>query len=1320
MLFRPKNRIFGVFLLFICLCFLSVSANAADTRNSVDAAKQTLTPVTAPSAAELRMPFTVVKDSADGRYPVYLELTGLPADTECWVEGTMGDSTDTGMLTSDGGPAGLWLRFDGKNATVSARVAIYAEEQKETLLYEPVLVKLSLVESLAYSAADAAAAVKEETVSMLEREAAFTLVLPKNEITEGQNLQAVLLDHARQVCGHSQEVRVVSEDLLVEDSRYDEVFKGENPYRILAQQAEFIVSFHRVLELGSYTLYVLDEEQNELCVYADLLTCSGQPAVEVMSWSPSLTANRPNGKVASVRLRLVGGDPADISLELWQDNDRLGASEGYCVADVYGWQLGSAVDYEIPLNEPLDENAEYWVKVVCGQPVLGEIEVELSRFSTREQVIESQTDCLENGLFASFVIPADGFVHNRQYQLQLLEDRRVKATKLASPTEKGWFDVGFTSANGTPLPLQDGCCYQVIIACWTPDGWRQCASTKPVLYSLPQYHVQPSFPVQKVDVSSSCVDLTPEGTWKVTLQGNEEDLLPLEDAKLRLIASDGMERQLSPQKAAYGYFDRCLTLTYQHPESADYSWYDCSLLLDGKALADSEGALLLAFDCTGCYKDTRTQALGQDTTTGMLYYGVDVSGKEPSPVALELYDSNGNVKTVQWSAGDQPVLGAGSIPTAVGRKPVQAVVFDDGIPVLMLRNSHWFPRETALDLANGVMESCLVNITCEGNGQAMLYCNGQPTEAESLPPLSEIYVHTVPAEGYVVESIQVNQAAIDGRSFLLTEDTQVDVVFRKDTPERFALALEYDGALHDPKGGSVSVSVDLAKVEDVITLTAAVQQGYVLDRLDVIMEDSGTAVILTPAEGCWQFPMPAEPVRIVAAIRPLYQPVIGVQINNLYGSVTAPESAVEGQNVIITAVPHPASQLERLELVYTHGDKEKRIDLLPSVQGDNCYSFLVPAADNLSLQADFAQPPVYTILRDVSGQGTVTASTDVSIPTETITLTVAPSEGYRLVKDALQVQTVKNGVPQTLLLESGEEGYRFCMPWGDVTVSAAFEAIPPAAPGGVVTTQTELFAALGGSGNAFLAEDGCTVRLIQSAELQQPLVFRGGALKLDAGQFILTTGPEMAGEALNVEAGAALHITGTAAGGITAEGTAIHICGGTLTVEGGSVSGATALELSASGSLHLRGGSFAGTEAALQLNCPVGDCLDTFVVACHPETGVQYDDAWAAQTTVAGAVRFLQAQPSFASDHAVANADVPNLYTVTADIVNPTGDSLLLAALYGEKGQLRDVTFWSCARGDKAQVVTLSCSDTVCSGRVFLLDKTTFRPLAQDIPIEIQ
>ena len=126
------------------------------------------------------------------------------------------------------------------------------------------------------------------------------------------------------------------------------------------------------------------------------------------------------------------------------------------------------------------------------------------------------------------------------------------------------------------------------------------------------------------------------------------------------------------------------------------------------------------------------------------------------------------------------------------------------------------------------------------------------------------------------------------------------------------------------------------------------------------------------------------------------------------------------------------------------------------------------------------------------------------------------------------------------------------------------------------------------------------------------------------------------------------------------------------------------------------------------------------MVACHPETGVQYDDAWAAQTTVAGAVRFLQAQPSFASDHAVANADVPNLYTVTADIVNPTGDSLLLAALYGEKGQLLDVTFWSCARGDKAQVVTLSCSDTVCSGRVFLLDKTTFRPLAQDIPIEIQ
>ena len=140
----------------------------------------------------------------------------------------------------------------------------------------------------------------------------------------------------------------------------------------------------------------------------------------------------------------------------------------------------------------------------------------------------------------------------------------------------------------------------------------------------------------------------------------------------------------------------------------------------------------------------------------------------------------------------------------------------------------------------------------------------------------------------------------------------------------------------------------------------------------------------------------------------------------------------------------------------------------------------------------------------------------------------------------------------------------------------------------------------------------------------------------------------------------------------------------------------------------------------MRLHCPVGDCLDPFVVVCHPENGTQYDDQWVAQTTVADAVCFVQVQPAFADNYATAQTAPSNIITVTADVTNPTGDSLLLAALYGEQGQLITAAIQPCVRGDEAQSITLCFGDDAHSGRLYLLDKTTYKPFAKDIPIKIQ
>lgn len=108
------------------------------------------------------------------------------------------------------------------------------------------------------------------------------------------------------------------------------------------------------------------------------------------------------------------------------------------------------------------------------------------------------------------------------------------------------------------------------------------------------------------------------------------------------------------------------------------------------------------------------------------------------------------------------------------------------------------------------------------------------------------------------------------------------------------------------------------------------------------------------------------------------------------------------------------------------------------------------------------------------------------------------------------------------------------------------------------------------------------------------------------------------------------------------------------------------------------------------------------------------------QTTVADAVCFVQVQPAFADNYATAQTAPSNIITVTADVTNPTGDSLLLAALYGEQGQLITAAIQPCVRGDEVQSITLCFDDDVHSGRLYLLDKTTYKPLAKDIPIKIQ
>ena len=610
-----------------------------------------------------------------------------------------------------------------------------------------------------------------------------------------------------------------------------------------------------------------------------------------------------------------------------------------------------------------------------------------------------------------------------------------------------------------------------------------------------------------------------------------------------------------------------------------------------------------------------------------------------------------------------------------------------------------------------------MQVSCGENGSVRLYCDGQPVIADQLPALSEIYVHAIPDEGYEVCPVEVNQQAMIGRAFLLAEDTQIDMRFRKRTVETFSVSLEYGSYIHHVDGGTVTVSVDRAAVEDTVNITAAICEGYTVAYLEVLSEESDGTLPLTRTDDGWQFVMPGEPVRVVTAIRPLYQPEISVCVNNAYGSLTAPQTAVEGQWISVQAHAHAASSLEALTLVYHRNGAEQRVDLLPALAAEQIYRFCVPAADALTLEAVFAQPPAYTVSEFLSEHGSVTASVSSSVPTEEVLLTVLPAEGYRLLVNTLAVQNLRD--EQTVPLEDGDDRWSFRMPWSNVSISAVFEPIPPIAPGnGHIATAQQLLEALGGEENALVDPDSTTVHLLRSVEVQAPLVFVGGELVLDMGDSTLSAAPQLT-QALVQVCGSAKLTIAASSGGVDARPasqTALLLSGDALTICGGSYRGDCALRMTAESELLLKGGSFYGESLALELLHPVEDFLDRHVTATHPET----DEAFAAaELDLAAEVCFAQIIPAFGQQTVTAQPNGEGTFTLSVPVEHATEDALLLAALYGDDGRMIGVTQMPCVRGERVQTLTLECDGEPQFGTVFLLDSAAFAPLGCTISIEI-
>ena len=143
-----------------------------------------------------------------------------------------------------------------------------------------------------------------------------------------------------------------------------------------------------------------------------------------------------------------------------------------------------------------------------------------------------------------------------------------------------------------------------------------------------------------------------------------------------------------------------------------------------------------------------------------------------------------------------------------------------------------------------------------------------------------------------------------------------------------------------------------------------------------------------------------------------------------HGSITAPETALEGSAVTITAIPQ-AGYMVGTWSVYKTGNQNVTV----SVSEDG--TFIMPKFD-VTVSATFVQNnTLYTISLGAVNHGYISASANQAKSGTNITLTATPDSGYSL----YSWYVFKTGDMNTTV---GVSGNSFVMPAFDVTVMATF------------------------------------------------------------------------------------------------------------------------------------------------------------------------------------------------------------------------------------------------------------------------------------------
>lgn len=236
--------------------------------------------------------------------------------------------------------------------------------------------------------------------------------------------------------------------------------------------------------------------------------------------------------------------------------------------------------------------------------------------------------------------------------------------------------------------------------------------------------------------------------------------------------------------------------------------------------------------------------------------------------------------------------------------------------------------------------------------------------------------------------------------------------------------------------GYATVDTERVSPSGTVTVTTYPNSGYRATGVNVVEANSGNQLTATAiCENTYSFTIEDEDVTVTPTFETIPEHPIEAG-NPEHGSITVEDSGYEGDMIYVYTKPERGFAAYKVTALADVGsDTPAEVEI--TCNGDNSYSFIMPACEKVTVNALFVLADYYVRFDERMEHGSVSEETtgDAHQMGDEVTLTITPDEDY-VFKHITITDEDDNDVAYTWLTRG--ETLKFIMPYSDVKVSATF------------------------------------------------------------------------------------------------------------------------------------------------------------------------------------------------------------------------------------------------------------------------------------------